>query len=85
MLRVRGGPRRKPQDGASAFVEGGSFDLTPELGTFHLVAIGRAFHWMDRPRHADTARPDGRTGAAAVALFGDRHLDLPQNTWRKVL
>jgi ubiquinone/menaquinone biosynthesis C-methylase UbiE len=29
-------------------VEGSSFDLTPELGSFHLVAIGRAFHWMDR-------------------------------------
>ncbi len=25
-----------------------SYDLTAEMGPFRLVAIGRAFHWMDR-------------------------------------
>ena len=31
------------------FKSGSSFDIGPELGTFKLVTIGRAFHWMDRP------------------------------------
>ena len=42
--------------------------------------MGRSFHWMDR---ADTLRrldaliePEG-----AVALFGDTHLDVPENAW----
>jgi SAM-dependent methyltransferase len=65
------------------FVEGSSFDLTPDLGTFHLVAIGRAFHWMDRE---DTLRRLDRMIApgGSVALFGDKHPDLPQNAWRSV-
>ena len=31
------------------FKSGSSFDIGSELGTFKLVTIGRAFHWMDRP------------------------------------
>ena len=27
---------------------GGSYDLSPQMGLFRLVTIGRAFHWMDR-------------------------------------
>src|SRR5205823_1028655 len=27
---------------------GSSFALPPDLGSFRLVTIGRAFHWMDR-------------------------------------
>jgi SAM-dependent methyltransferase len=65
------------------FVEGSSFDLTPELGVFSLVAIGRAFHWMDREdtlrRLDEMIRPGG-----SVVLFGDRHPELPQNAWRKI-
>ncbi|HVY99023.1 MAG TPA: class I SAM-dependent methyltransferase [Dongiaceae bacterium] len=65
------------------FIEGSSFDLTPELGSFRLVAIGRAFHWMDR---RDTlARLDRMiVPGGAIALFSDKHPDLPQNAWRKV-
>ena len=65
------------------FVEGSSFDLTPALGTFFLVAIGRAFHWMDRK---DTLEKLDRMiePGGAVALFGDRHPELPQNAWRRV-
>jgi hypothetical protein len=64
------------------FIEGSSFDLTPELGGFHLVAIGRAFHWMDR---RDTlARLDRMIApAGAIALFSDKHPELVQNAWRK--
>ena len=30
------------------FVAGSSYDLDPALGHFHLVVMGRSFHWMDR-------------------------------------
>ncbi len=52
------------------FRTGSSFDIGPELGTFRLVTIGRAFHWMDRPgtlRRLDAmVERDG-----AVALFSE--------------
>ncbi len=63
-------------------IEGSSFHLGPQLGRFRAVAIGRAFHWMDR---ADTLRKldalieeDG-----AVLLFNDVRPDVPQNAWYK--
>jgi SAM-dependent methyltransferase len=63
-----------------AFVQGSSYELCADIGPFHLVTIGRAFHWMDR---ADTLRrldalvaPQG-----AIALFGDLHPDVPENAW----
>jgi SAM-dependent methyltransferase len=53
------------------FVAGSSYDLDPAMGRFHLVVMGRSFHWMDR---IDTLkRLDGMIEpAGAVALFGDR-------------
>ena len=64
-----------------SFRHGSSQDVTPALGRFRLVTIGRAFHWMDRP---DTARrlatmlePDG-----ALVLFSTTHIDAPDNAWR---
>jgi hypothetical protein len=30
------------------FIAGSSCDLDPALGHFHLVVMGRSFHWMDR-------------------------------------
>lgn len=63
------------------FVQGGSHDLDPGLGKFRLVTIGRAFHWMDRARTLERldalVEPDG-----AIALFGDRHLEVADNAWR---
>jgi hypothetical protein len=60
------------------FREGSSRELGAELGTFHLVAIGRAFHWMDRPetlvRLDRIIQPEG-----AVALFGHDHPKVPDN------
>ncbi len=64
------------------FVAGSSYDLAPELGPFHLVVMGRSFHWMDR---ADTLRRlDGMIDpAGAVALFWDSAPALlPANAWR---
>jgi ubiquinone/menaquinone biosynthesis C-methylase UbiE len=64
------------------FREGSSHDVGPDLGLFHLVTMGRSFHWMDR---AETLRrldgivdPDG-----AIVLFGDKTPDLPENAWHK--
>jgi SAM-dependent methyltransferase len=64
------------------FIEGSSYDIGPALGRFRLAAIGRAFHWMDR---ADTLeRLDGMIEpGGALALFADRHPDVPENAWRK--
>jgi SAM-dependent methyltransferase len=51
-------------------LEGSSFDLSPQMGKFRLVTMGRSFHWMDRPAtlHALDAliEPGG-----AVALFDE--------------
>jgi len=81
MLRVAAD--HAAQAGAAIrFVEGSSNDLGPELGTFRMVAIGRAFHWMDRER--TLARLDDRLeDDGAVALFRDRYPDVPDNAWRQ--
>lgn len=63
---------------------GGSFDLAADMGSYRLVTIGRAFHWMDRAATLamldKIVAPDG-----AVALFHDTHPDLPENRWFKIL
>jgi SAM-dependent methyltransferase len=62
------------------FLQASSYDLGPSLGRFRLVAIGRAFHWMDRD--ATLATLDGMVEAeGAIALFGDRHPEVPENAW----
>ena len=63
---------------------GGSYDLTPHMGPYKLVTIGRAFHWMDRL--ATLAMLDRIIApGGAVALFHDAHPVLPENEWFKVL
>jgi ubiquinone/menaquinone biosynthesis C-methylase UbiE len=63
------------------FKRGSSYDLSPALGTFRLVTMGRSFHWMDREKTLDTldelVEPEG-----AVVLFRDMYLDAPENSWR---
>lgn len=60
---------------------GSSYDLDGFVEAFHLVTMGRSFHWMDRAATLKAldriVEPEG-----AVALFGDTHLKLPQNQWR---
>jgi SAM-dependent methyltransferase len=62
------------------FVEGSSYDLSPQWGRFQLVAMGRSFHWMDRVetlrRFETSIEPGG-----ALALFHDSHPELPENAW----
>lgn len=65
------------------FLAGSSYDLEPALGHFHLVVMGRSFHWMDR---VDTLRRLDRIvePAGALALFRDSAPAVPANAWRKV-
>jgi SAM-dependent methyltransferase len=64
--------------------QGGSYDLAPGMGPFQLVAIGRAFHWMDR---AATLKMLDRILApgGGIAFFHDAHPDVPENRWFKHL
>src|SRR5262249_19081597 len=63
-------------------VGGSSTDLGPAPERFHLLVIGRAFHWMDRPQTLQ--RLDGMIEpGGAVALLGTRDPDLPDNAWSK--
>jgi len=64
------------------FIQASSDDLGPALGRFHLVVIGRAFHWMDRARTLQ--RLDGLIEpGGAIALLGTREPELPDNAWVK--
>jgi ubiquinone/menaquinone biosynthesis C-methylase UbiE len=64
--------------------QGSSYDLTPEMGPFRLVVIGRAFHWMDRA--ATLAMLDRIVSpGGAVALFHDAHPPVAENGWFKTL
>lgn len=67
-----------------ALWQGGSFDLTPAMGPYRLVAMGRSFHWMDRV--ATLAMLDRIVEpGGAIALFHDRHPDVEENRWFKLL
>lgn len=64
--------------------QGSSFDLTPDMGPFRLVTMGRSFHWMDRA--ATLAMLDRIvTPGGGVALFHDAHPPVAENGWFKVL
>jgi len=66
-----------------AFRAGSSYELGPALGSFHLVVMGRSFHWMDR---VDTLQRLDRMvePGGAVALFHDSAPAVPANAWQKV-
>lgn len=55
--------------------------LREDIGSFKLVVIGRAFHWMDRDKTLEFLDKiilnDG-----AVAIFRDPLLKLPENNWK---
>ena len=61
-------------------VPGGSNDLTPSLGQFRLVVMGRSFHWMDRAetlRRLDALIEPGGT----VVHFHTDHPEVSDNAW----
>ena len=61
-------------------LQGRAEDLRPNLGSFRVAVIGRAFHWMDRDRVL--ARLDERIEpAGAVVLFGSHHPQTADNAW----
>jgi SAM-dependent methyltransferase len=67
---------------APSLLRGSSFDLSPDLGSFAAVVMGRSFHWMDRP--ATLAVLDGMIEPeGAVVLFGERRLPVHANRWRR--
>jgi ubiquinone/menaquinone biosynthesis C-methylase UbiE len=64
-------------------VSGSSYDLTPGMGPFKLVTMGRSFHWMDRA--ATLAMLDHVVApGGGVALFHDAHPPVDENRWFKV-
>jgi SAM-dependent methyltransferase len=64
--------------------QGGSYELTPDMGPYRLAAIGRAFHWMDRAATLEMLDRIIAPGGA-VAFFHDAHPDVPENRWFKSL
>lgn len=64
------------------FVQGGSADLTARLGRFHLVTMGRSFHWMDREKTL-TALDALIAPEGGIALFRDWHPEVPENDWQQ--
>jgi len=62
------------------FVKGSSFELSPQLGRFKLVTIGRAFHWMDGDQTL-TALDALLERGGAVSLYGERYPEVEQNVW----
>lgn len=65
------------------FLAGSSNDLAPALGRFHLVVMGRSFHWMDRVETLDRLNQMIEP-AGALALFSDSAPTVPANAWQKV-
>lgn len=57
---------------------GSSYDLDTLDGPFDLVAMGRAFHWMDRARTLQSLERLVAP-AGAVALFYDSHIRSAEN------
>jgi 2-polyprenyl-3-methyl-5-hydroxy-6-metoxy-1,4-benzoquinol methylase len=64
------------------FVQGSSNELSPDLGRFRLVTMGRSFHWMDREKTLIALdlliEPGG-----GIALFRDVQPECPENDWQK--
>jgi ubiquinone/menaquinone biosynthesis C-methylase UbiE len=67
-----------------SWTQGGSHDLSPQIGPFRLVVMGRSFHWTDRAATLAMldriVTPDG-----GVALFHDAHPPVEENGWFKTL
>jgi SAM-dependent methyltransferase len=61
------------------FVQGGSYDLGPQLGRFQAATIGRAFHWMDRAATLNLLDATIESNGVVV-LFSDSHPEVPENS-----
>ena len=60
------------------FRAGGSGDLTPDMGPFNLVAMGRSFHWMDRSATLamldHIVKPGGAVALSGNLVWSDKAL-----------
>jgi len=74
----------RAQELSIRFVQGGSSDLNEADGPFKLVAMGRAFHWMDRAATLKMLDHIVLPGGG-IALFHDAHPPVGENGWFKVL
>jgi ubiquinone/menaquinone biosynthesis C-methylase UbiE len=63
------------------FQLGSSYDLDKLSEAFHLVTMGRSFHWMDRAATLEALDRIIEPGGA-IALFRDSYPAVPQNQWR---
>jgi 2-polyprenyl-3-methyl-5-hydroxy-6-metoxy-1,4-benzoquinol methylase len=66
--------------GRIRFLRGSSYELSPALGRFRVVTMGRSFQWMDRAetlaRLDEMVEPGG-----AVVLFNSEHRETPEAAW----
>ena len=83
MLAARGGGGAGCRRDAALW-QGGSYDLTPDMGPYRLVSIGRAFHWMDRRRRWPCWTGSSRR-AARWRCFTTPIPMLAENRWFKML
>jgi len=61
---------------------GSSYDLSGLCDRFFLVTMGRSFQWTDRAATLQALDRIIET-RGAVALFGDKHLKIPENRWHQ--
>jgi SAM-dependent methyltransferase len=66
--------------GSIRFIRGSSYDLSPALGRFRLVTMGRSFQWMDRVETLRRLEAMIEPGGA-VALFNSGHRGAPETEW----
>ena len=65
-------------------LRGSSFELPKDLTHFRMIAIGRAFHWMNREETLDIFNR-GLPQSATLVLFEDDHPRTAENSWRFAL
>ncbi len=83
MLAAAAAAARQAEVFNTRWVQGSSSDLGPHLGAFRLVAIGRAFHWMDRVATLK-ALYDLVSRGGAVAIIGEEREKDPKS-WQTVV
>ncbi len=71
-------------DVAVTFVAASSYDLSPALGEFKLVTMGRSFHWMDRV--ATLAALDAVVDPeGAVVIISEVPEPARENGWKQIV
>ena len=61
---------------------GSDADLSEELGTFRLITIGRAFHWMDQERTLKRLYRMAEPGGGIAILDDDEWFTQGVHTWQ---